>query len=320
MSVLFLSEGDVREVLTMEMALEAVEDVLRQHALEEAHNVPRARCQTGGAMLHVMSAAVNRPGVLGYKAYCTTRQGAHFHVGLYDAATGTLLALMQADWLGQMRTGAASGVATRHMARADAAQVGLFGAGKQAATQLLAVCQVLRVQRVVVYSRDEGRRRRFCETMARQCACEVEPAARPDLAARDKDVVITATTSKEPVLSGDWLADGTHLNVVGSNFLGKAEIDAATVRRAKVIVVDSKEQAKLEAGDFALALEEGALHWADVHELGQVIAGRYPGRKRPDDVTLFKSVGVALEDVAVAARVYDAAKTRGIGRSVDFAT
>jgi alanine dehydrogenase len=318
MSALLLTEDDVRQVLTMEMALEAVEDVLRQHALEEAQNVPRARCQAGGAMLHVMSAALNRPGVLGYKAYCTSRHGAHFHVGLYDASTGSLLALMQADWLGQVRTGAASGVATKHMARPDAAEAGLFGAGKQAATQLLAVCRVCQVERVQVYSRDEARRRRFCEEMAGRCNCEIEPVVRPDLAALDKDIVITATTSREPVLSGEWLAEGAHLNVVGSNFLSKAEVDVATLRRAKVIAVDSKEQAKLEAGDFALAIEEGALQWADVHELGQVIAGRYPGRKHPDDITLFKSVGVALEDVAVAARVYDAAMARGIGRSIEF--
>jgi alanine dehydrogenase len=316
MNPLFLSEDDVRRILTMELALDAVEDVLRQHALEEAQNVPRRRCQTGASMLHLMAGAVSRPGVLGYKVYCTTRQSAHFHVGLFDAATGALTALVQADWLGQVRTGAASGVATKHMARPDAAEVGLFGSGKQAATQLLAVCRVRDIERVQVFSPNEERRRRFCEEMTALCGCPVEPVSRPELAARDKDIVITATTARQPVLSGDWLAEGTHLSVIGSNFLSKSEIDVATLRRANVVIVDSKEQAKLEAGDFVQALEEGALEWSDVHELGQIVVGRKPGRPHPQDITLFKSVGLAIQDVAVAARVVDAARERGIGRMI----
>jgi ornithine cyclodeaminase/alanine dehydrogenase len=316
MDLLLLSENDVRQVLTIDTALEAVEDVLRQHAVDEAPNLPRRRCQTGSAMLHVMAGAASRPGVLGYKAYCTTRQGAEFHVGLFDAASGGLIALVQADWLGQVRTGAASGVATKHMARADAAEVGLFGSGKQAATQLLAVCRVRDIERVQVFSPSEERRRRFCEEMTRLCGRPVEPVSRPELAARDKDIVITATTARQPVLFGDWLAEGTHVNVIGSNFLNKTEIDVATLRRAGLVVVDSKEQAKLEAGDFLQALEEGALEWSDVHELGQIVVGRKPGRPHPQDITLFKSVGLAIEDVAVAARVVDAARQRGIGQTL----
>jgi ornithine cyclodeaminase/alanine dehydrogenase-like protein (mu-crystallin family) len=138
------------------------------------------------------------------------------------------------------------------------------------------------------------------------------------MAAEDKDIVITATTSREPVLNGHWLAEGTHLNVIGSNFLGKAEVDAVTVRRCESIVVDSKDQARLEAGDFVQALEEGSIHWADVHELGQVIVGRYTGRAHPQDVTMFKSLGIAVEDVAVAARVYAKAQAVGLGKSVEW--
>jgi alanine dehydrogenase len=309
MSFIHLTEDDVRRHLTMEMALEAVEEVLRLQAQGEAQNVPRARCQTADGMLHVMSAAVAPLGLLGYKAYCTTLQGAHFHVGLFDGTTGTLLALMEADYLGQVRTGAASGVATQYMARPDADEVGLFGAGKQARTQLLAVCKVRNIRRVQVYSRDDERRRRFCAEMGPLVGCDVEPVPRPELAAQDKDIVITATSSATPVLHGEWLGEGTHLNVIGSNFLKKAEVDDVAVRRSEVIAVDSIEQAKIEAGDFVQALATGSIHWGDVHELGEVILGRHPGRRSADDVTLFKSVGVALEDVAVAARVYEKAKS-----------
>ncbi len=318
MPVLLLSEDDVRQLLTMEMALAAVEEVLRKMALDEAHNIPRARVQTDHAMLHVLAGSAKTLGVLGYKAYCTSRKGVQFHVGLYDGKTGALLALIQADYLGQMRTGAASGVATQYMARPDATEVGLFGSGKQARTQVLAVCKVRKVRRVQVYSPNEERRARFAAEMREPCGCDVEPVPRPEMAAEDKDIVITATSSREPVLNGHWLAEGTHLNVIGSNFLGKAEVDAVTVRRCESVVVDSKDQARLEAGDFVQALEEGSIHWADIHELGQIIVGRYTGRAHPQDVTLFKSLGIALEDVAVAARVYVKAQAAGLGKLLDW--
>lgn len=319
MAVLLLTEDDVRRILTMDLALGAVEAALRKLALDEGQNTPRARVQTDHAMLHVMSASVKTLGFLAYKAYATARgQPAPFHVALYDGRTAALLAFIQADYLGQVRTGAASGVATQYMSRPDATEVGLFGSGKQARTQLQAVCRVRHVRHVTVYSPNEERRRTFAQEMSRDCDTEIEPVQRPEMAAADKDIVITATSSREPVLRGEWLAEGTHLNVIGSNFLGKAEVDDTTLRRCDRIVVDSKEQARLEAGDFVQPLEEGVIHWADVHELGQVIVGRYPGRAHPQDMTLFKSLGIAVEDLAVAAAVYQKAKTEGIGQSLEW--
>jgi ornithine cyclodeaminase/alanine dehydrogenase-like protein (mu-crystallin family) len=316
--MLLLTEEDVRRVLTMDMALAAVEDGLRQVALDEAQNIPRARCQTEHAMLHVLAAAATGVGYLGYKAYCTTRRGAQFHVALFDDKSGALVALMAADYLGQMRTGAASGVATQYMARPDATEVGLFGSGKQARTQLLAICKVRKIHRVRVYSPNAERRRLFCAEMSRLCQTDVEPVPRPEQAAEDKDIVITATSSREPVLSGHWLAEGTHLNAVGSNFLAKAELDDVAVRRCDSIVVDSKDQARLEAGDFVQALEEGSIHWSDIHELGQVIVGRFTGRAHSEDVTLFKSLGIGIEDVALAAKVYVAAQEQRLGKMLDW--
>ena len=318
MPVLLLTEDDVRQVLTMEMALEAVREGLRKLALDEVHNIPRGRAQTDHAMLHIMAAAAKSLGFMGYKAYATARKGANFHLALFDGKTGALLSIMQADYLGQMRTGAASGIATEYMARPDASEVGLFGAGKQARTQLQAVCQVRKIDRVQVYCRNEENRRQFAAEMSELCRTDVTPVPRPELATEDKDIVITATTSREPVFNGHWIAEGTHINAVGSNFLGKAEIDAVTVRRCESIVVDSKEQARIEAGDFVQALEDGSIHWADIHELGQVIVGRYTGRAHPQDVTLFKSLGIAIEDVAVAARVYQKAQAAGLGRTIDW--
>jgi alanine dehydrogenase len=316
--VLLLTEDDVRQVLTMDMALEAVEAGLRKVALDEAVNIPRTRCRTDHCGLHVLSAAAKTLGVLGYKAYVDSRRGVHFHVGLYDGKTGALLSLMQADYLGQVRTGAASGIATQYMARPESSEVGVFGSGKQARTQLQAVCAVRKISRVQVYSPNEENRRRFASEMSELCKTEVIPVPRPEMAAEDKDIVITATTSREPVLNGHWLAEGTHINAVGSNYMGKAEIDAVTVRRCESIVVDSKDQARIEAGDFAQPLEDGSIHWADIHELGQVIIGRYTGRAHEADVTLFKSLGVGIEDIAVAAKVYEKAVAKGLGNEIDW--
>ncbi len=318
MAVLLLRENDVRQLLTMDIALDAVEGGFKQLALDEAENVPRRRCRTDHVMLHMMSAAMMGIGFLGYKAYTVSRQGARFHVSLFDGRTGEWVALIEADYLGQMRTGAASGVATKYLANPQAALVGCYGAGKQARTQVLAVCAVRSIQRIVVYSRTEERRRQFADEMTRECGVEVVPVDRPELAARGQDIIITATSATEPVLRGEWIEDGTHLNVVGSNFLRKAEVDVATVRRATRVVVDSTEQAKMEAGDLAPAIEAGFLRWPDVVELGAVLVGKAAGRGGLADVTLFKSLGLAIEDVVTAARVFAAAKAQRIGRTIDW--
>jgi ornithine cyclodeaminase/alanine dehydrogenase-like protein (mu-crystallin family) len=316
--VLLLTEEDVRRLLTMEMALEAVEQGLRKLALDEAMNVPRARVQTDHVTLHTMAAAAKTLGVLGTKVYSTTRKAARFLVTLFDGKTGSLLCLMQADYLGQMRTGAASGVATQYMARPDASEVGIFGSGKQACTQLQAVCLVRRISQVHVYSPNEANRRRFADEMSTLCQVPVIPVSRPELAAEKKDIIITATTSREPVLNGNWIGQGTHINAIGSNFLGKAELDGVALRRCSCVVVDSKDQARQEAGDFQQALDEGSLRWSDVRELGQVVVGRFPARKHAEDITLFKSLGIAIEDIALAGRVHAHARAENVGRILDW--
>jgi ornithine cyclodeaminase/alanine dehydrogenase-like protein (mu-crystallin family) len=317
--VLLLSEDDVRRVLTMEMALEAVEQGLRKLGLSEAENVPRSRVQTDHVVLHVMSAAAKSVSFLGAKLYASSRKSpTQFHVALYDGKTGALLSLMRADWLGQVRTGAASGVATRVLARPDAAEVGIFGSGKQARTQVQAVCLVRKVRRVSVWSPSVDNRTRFAAEMSQLCQVEVVPVDQPEHAALNKDIIITATNAREPVLKGAWLAPGTHVNAIGSNFMGKAELDLDAIRRFNTVVVDSKDQARIEAGDFQEAIEKGLLNWADVRELGPLLIGRYPGRQKPEDVTLFKSLGLAIEDVVVAGRVYQQALAAGLGRSIEW--
>lgn len=318
MSALFLSEADVEWLLDMPTAIEAVEAAFRAWADGKADNQPRRRAIAHGAMLHTMAAASEYLGFLGVKTYATTRTTAQFHLWLYDIPSGELVAVMEANRLGQMRTGAASGVATRVMARPDAAIVGCFGTGLQARTQLQAVCAVRKIERIEVYGRDENRRVKFAAEMTELCNVPVVAVHEPDAVAAEKDIVITATSSKVPLFDGRVLDEGTHLNVIGSNWLTKAEIDSATVCRADHIVCDSVEACQLEAGDFVAALESGALEWDRVHELRDVLTGAETNRAVPSDITLFKSVGLALEDVAVASRIYHRALSESMGQRLPF--
>ena len=318
MPALYLTEADVRELLDMEIAIDVVEEAFRQLASGGAMNVPRARAHAQGIYLHTMSAVAQYLGCAGWKAYTTTSHGAKFHVGLYSTKTAEMTALIEANYLGQLRTGAASAVATECMARPDAKVVGLFGSGRQARTQLKGVCTVRKIELVEVYSRDEERCRQFAELMSEWCNTKVVPSRTPDEVAAEKDIVICATSSRTPLFEGRVLDEGTHLNVVGSNFLNKTEVDATTVQRADTIVCDSIEQCRLEAGDFVAALEAGAVEWSNMHELAEVVAGRDTGRKTPESITLFKSVGLAIEDVALAVRLVELAEKEGLGRRLPF--
>ncbi len=318
MPVLYLTEDEVHQVLTMELAIEGVEAGLRKMALEEAFNNPRARSQTDHAMLHVLSAAAKTLGVLGFKAYTTSKKGARFHITLYDGKTGEMSALMQADYLGQMRTGAASAVATKYLARKDASTCGIFGSGKQARTQLLGVSKVRKLTRAHIWSPNEEHRKACAAEMSAACGIEVIPVATPEEAARNLDIICTATTAREPILKGEWLSPSQHLNIAGSNFLAKSEIDVEVVKRANLIAIDSKDQGKLEAGDFMEALDKRLLEWSDVYELGRIVASRSPGRESPEDITLFKSLGIGLEDIAVGVKVLAKAKEAGIGKWLEL--
>jgi ornithine cyclodeaminase/alanine dehydrogenase len=313
MATLFLREGDVRDLLSMDLALEAVEEGFRHLAAGEAMIVPRRRARTPHVVLHTMSAASEAYGRLGMKAYTTGRNGARFHVLVFDGSTGKLEAIIEADWLGRMRTGAASGVATQFMARADSSEVGIFGAGAQARTQLQAMCRVCSIREARVYSRNQVHREQFARDMEPICNTSILPVHRPEEAAVDMDIIITATNSSEPVLRGEWLSEGTHINAIGSNALNRAELDVDTIRRADAIVTDSVEQCQIEAGDFVAALEQGVLHWTRVIELADVVAGRQTGRAAPESVTLFKSLGVAIEDLAVASRLLQLARQQQVG-------
>jgi alanine dehydrogenase len=314
---IFLKESDVEKLATVEMAIEAVEQAFRLQGEQNSDNAPRRRCRTGQGLLHVMSASLPTLGYAGLKSYTSAAGTFRFTVLLYKA-DGQPAAILEANKLGQLRTGAASAVATKYMSRPESERLGIFGTGFQARSQVQAICAVRSIKSITVYSRDAEKRAKFCKELTGLVGINVQSAATPEEAAREMDIVVTATDSKTPVLKGEWLSKGTHVNAIGSNFLSKQEIDVEAVRRSACVVVDSCEQAMMESGDLACASKEEAFFWEDARELGLVVIGEFPGREDAGEVTLFESQGIALEDVALAARVYEQAVKAGIGERLPF--
>lgn len=314
MAAIYLTERDVGELADARLAIDAVEEAFRRLASREADNVPRRRAQAPGIVLHTMSAAAAYLGYVGWKCYTTTRDGARFHVALYDQVFGELQALIEANQLGRLRTAAATAVAASWMARLDAHELGLFGTGFQAAGQVEALALVRPLKKVFVYSRQAERRREFAVQMTKRLNIEVIPVDRPGEAAEELPMVVTATNSRTPVFDGNWLDEGAFVAAVGSNWLNRAEIDADVIRRADNIVCDSIAACRLEAGDFVDAHDRGIFDWQRAVELADVVGGHASGRNRAESITLFKSVGLAIEDVALAAKIVERARATNVGQ------
>ena len=315
---LFLAEGDVDRLLTMPLALTAVEAVHRDLSSGQACDVPRQRTRLPQTTLHILQGAVPRLDTIGYKAYTSNRTGVRFLVYLYAASSGRLRAVIEADRLGMTRTAAASGVATNWLASPDAQVAGVFGAGWQAEGHIEALAAVRSLQRVKVYARRAERLAMFCTKMSERLGLAVVPAASPEDAVRGSDIVSTVTSAASPLFDAEWLSPGTHVNGAGSNSLVRRELGEDVVKRCSPIVVDSVPTALREAGDLLPSMEKGRLHARQLIELGDVISGRQPGRSAPDQVTLFESQGMAVQDLAVAAQIEALARERGLGIELPF--
>jgi ornithine cyclodeaminase/alanine dehydrogenase-like protein (mu-crystallin family) len=314
---LLLTEADVRSLLTMPMALEVVEQSLREQGNGKAVLHPRRRIKLpDNALLNYMAAGDPLRGFIGMKLYTVVRGAARFVVPLFRSTTGEMAALIEADALGQIRTGAASGIATKYMATEGASTACIIGTGYQARTQLEAVASVRKLKRVRAFGRDQQRRETFCREMSERIGVEVEPATSAEAAVKGAEIIITATSALQVVLEGAWIAPGMHINAMGANWAQKRELDAAAVERAGKIVVDSVEQAKMEAGDLIQAFGEDQSRWSTVQELAQIVSGKEAGRNDADQITLFKSNGIATWDLAAAVRVYELAVARGLGQKI----
>jgi alanine dehydrogenase len=316
---LHISEAEVRAVLTMPIAVQAVEEISPKQATGEAVVHPRRRFELpDGGFFHYMAAADYSLGFVAMKQYTYVRGKLRFLVPLYEMATGDLLALIEADYMGQLRTGAASGVATKYLARKDSRVAAIVGTGGQARTQLEAVAAVRKLESARAYGRDAAKREKFCAEMSERLGIPVRPCASSAEAVRGADIVSTATTASHPVVSGADLSPGAHINAIGANHAHKRELDDEAVASADIIVVDSVEQSRQEAGDLIIAFHGDEICWTGVKKLSEIVAGKASGRTSDTEVTLFKSNGIASWDLAVAIKVYAMAREKKLGRELPF--
>ena len=315
MPPIYLSESDVGRLVTIKDAMAALEALFATWGQPSTTNLPRQRAPLPGGAFNLMGAAYGAKGVHGLKAYAGVK-GAQFHALLYSSLDGSLKAVIEADLFGQMRTGAASGIATRLLANAHARTLGVIGTGKQSRMQVAAVCTVRPIRQVRVFSRTAEYREAYARSLQSELGVEVVPASSAQACVAEADVVVTITKSAKPVCRAEWLAEGAHVNVAGANSDARREVDAETVLRAAVKVTDHVAQAKEEAAEFRALVAAGKLEWSAIRELGELVTGKAKGRTSPSELTLFKSLGIALEDVAFAELVYERALATGVGRPI----
>jgi ornithine cyclodeaminase/alanine dehydrogenase-like protein (mu-crystallin family) len=290
--------------------VQAVEASFERLARGEVANRPRTRTPAGEGGMAVMWAVDEELGFAGLKSYVFQPGGTPFVVVLFDLAKGQLAAVIEADKLGQLRTGAASGVAAKYLAKPGARTLGVIGCGWQAESQVACIREALPgIEEVVAYCRTEEKLAAFCRKL------DAEPGeSHRDPA--EQDIVVTATTSKDPVLRGEWLAPGALVCAVGANRPGARELDNVVLERAVFVCCDSIEQAKLESGDLTEPVERGVLDWLEVHELQEVVAGELAGRGSSEDIVVFKSNGLAAWDVAIGATALELARKQKVGTKV----
>ena len=315
---LIVREKQVRELLSMRDTVTVLEDAFHAQSQGLVMNQPRTRLSFANGVLTVLAASAPTFGVVGFKTYTAFREGMRYVVMLFSAHNGELLAIIEANHLGAMRTGGTSAVATKYLARANVRNVGLIGAGQQAVTQLMGVCTVRSIASIRVYSRRSPERELFCHEMSRLLNIEVIPVDDVRAVVANADILITATNARDPVFHGEWLTPGCHINAIGSNWMQRREIDLSTLHRSMLIVTDSLEQAYKEAGDFVIPANEELFQWERVHELCEIVGDEGPQRASPEEITLYKGLGIALEDVVTAAHVYFLAMKQGLGEEIDL--
>lgn len=310
----FLNEADVQQLLTMDIALTQVERAMKDRALGKATDVPRQRIQTTLGIQHVLQACAPELGYIGFKYYYTPpgKRGATY-VHLINMQTAKLEAIIEGVHLGMTRTGAASGVASKYLANPGATVLAQLGAGYQGMGQLEAVVKALNIREARVYARTRDKLEAWCKKMADKLGIPVLPAASGAEAIKGAQIVNIMTKSATPVIDGDWLQPGQHVNAAGSNALSRQEIDAKTVARAALITVDSRGTARNECGDLIAPVETGRIQWDTLTEIGEVIAGRMPGRANRDDITLYESHGMGIQDIYTVAALLDLARSRKVG-------
>ena len=314
----FLTDAEVNACVGVADLLPAIAAMLAHHGRGAAVNLTRRRIAAPGGYLAVMGGALLYDGLFGVKTFTHTASGYSFQVSLYDASTGRMLLCCQANRLGQLRTGATTGVAINHLANPQIQRLGIIGTGNQAGDQLRAACAVRPVSEIHAYSRRPEPRRAFAERMTAELGIPVIPAAANRDAVADCDVVIGIAPAETPVIRGQWLSPGAAVIGAGPTQLHRHEVDADTIARADRLFVDSLEQAPLECGDLLAAVENGITQWSRFHELRHAAAGIVPGRASPHEIVYCKLMGTGLADIAAAQLVWQRAEQRNLGAVIDW--
>ncbi len=312
---LFLDESTVSTLVNMDDALQSTEAVFRDAGRNGVVNVPRVRAPLANGILRITAAVWTARGYYGVKVSSTSvfgRNAGRLFL-LYQEEDGRAVAAVQAFQMGTLRTGAASGIATKYMAKENARILSVIGPGRQAKTQIEAICRVRPIEDIRVFGRKQEALLQFCSEMSKAVKFDVRPASSAEQAVAGTDIVVTATTSSEPVVFGRWLPPGVHVNAIGANHESRRELDTEVVTRATVVATDDPEQVRYEATDLAAPVREGLFSWEKVLPLASIVAGQLPGRTSDSDITLYKSLGVAFEDVALAVTAYERALKSGAG-------
>ncbi len=319
---IFLTNQEVRSLLPMADCVDLMARVFKDEADGKSATLPRQHIPLPVGFHRTISGVAEGFGVYGMKTYGSVRKEGwrrtRYLVMLYSLEDGLLQAIMEARDIGQIRTGAVAGLATRLLAREDAHTIGIIGTGWEARSQIAAMNVVRDITHVKAYSRSPENRETFANEMRELHGLNVDPVAGPEEATRDVDIFITITGANDPIVDGTWIAPGTHINAVGATTPNRRELDVESVRRSDLVVVEQLEQAQADAAELFQAVKEGALDWDDVVLLKDLVSGSAPARA-PSAITQFNSLGVATEDLAAAAFVVEKAKETGIGVELPFA-
>jgi ornithine cyclodeaminase/alanine dehydrogenase-like protein (mu-crystallin family) len=313
---LFLNDTDVKALMSMSDCVGVMEDAFTQAGNGKVWNRPRSRIRMPRGFHHLMAGYLADSEVFGLKTYTSFRSGTRFTTMLYDSNNGDLIAMVQGPRIGQLRTGAVSGVGTKHMSRSNSSTVGVIGAGFQSRGQLEGVCAVRNIASAKIFDVSEENSQKMADEMGVSLGIQTSVAGSAEEAVTDVDIIITMTTARTPVLFGDWLKAGQHINAAGSNHWIRQEVDDNVIRKADRIVADSIEDAKIESGDLLFPIERGRVMWSAIRELSDVVCGHIQGRESDQEITLFESQGVAITDVAAANFVYRKAIDQGMGQEL----
>jgi ornithine cyclodeaminase len=314
-----ITDEEVKQLFTMPDAYDALHEAFSMAAAGDVLEPARLELKIPGGWLRLQPGAMPKKGYFGYKAYgMTSQKGIRYVVHLYDINSGDLLAIVDADTLTVVRTGADSGVATRYLSREDSRVLGVIGSGFQAGSLVDGVAHVRKLDKIRVYSRSLENREAFSARVEDRLGIKVEPVGAPSTAIKGSDIVGLATSNMgmTPVVSGDWFEPGMHINAIGAVGMGRVEVDNRTFERSSLVVVDALEDCIAGAQELIDALAAGAVRREQLVELSQIVSGKKPGRTSRSQITLLKSQGSGVQDVAAAARIYELASSKGFGTDI----